>query len=111
LRQAKSGAEGALQVTTLRGRLETVAESHTERLEPTIGQLTASRLGAVLKIRELNVFLTLIVVGALISLATPYFLTTNNLMGVFRSFSLTAIMSIGMGMGGLGRIAGPPVLV
>ena len=56
------------------------------------------RLAALLKIRELNVFLALIVVGALISLATPYFLTTNNLMGVFRSFSMTAIMSIGMVM-------------
>jgi ribose transport system permease protein len=79
--------------------LETVAESHTDRLDPTIGQLTTSRLGAVLKVRELNVFLARIVVGALISLATSYFLTTNNLMGVFRSFSLTAIMSIGMVMG------------
>jgi ribose transport system permease protein len=50
------------------------------------------------KVREFNVFMALIVVGALISLATPYFLTTNNLMGVFRSFSMTAIMSIGMVM-------------
>jgi len=55
-------------------------------------------MASLLKIRELNVFLALIAVGALISLATPYFLTTNNLMGVFRSFSLTAIMSIGMVM-------------
>jgi ribose transport system permease protein len=52
----------------------------------------------LLQIRELNVFLALIVVGTLISFVTPYFLTTNNLMGVFRSFSLTAIMSIGMVM-------------
>lgn len=37
-------------------------------------------------------------VGAIISFASPYFLTTNNLMGVFRAFSLTAIMSIGMVM-------------
>ena len=36
--------------------------------------------------------------GALISLATPYFLAVDNLMGVFRSFSLTAIMAIGMVM-------------
>ncbi len=75
-----------------------MAESRTDRLAPTLGQLTASRLAAILKVRELNVFLALIAVGALISLATPYFLTTNNLMGVFRSFSLTAIMSIGMVM-------------
>jgi ribose transport system permease protein len=56
------------------------------------------RLTQLLRVRELNVLIALIVVGALISFATPYFLTTNNLMGVFRSFSLTAIMSIGMVM-------------
>lgn len=50
------------------------------------------------RVREFNVFAALIAVGALISLFTPYFLTTDNLMGVFRSFSMTAIMSIGMVM-------------
>ena len=50
------------------------------------------------QVREVNVLMAMIVVGALISLYTPYFLTTNNLMGVFRAFSLTAIMSIGMVM-------------
>lgn len=50
------------------------------------------------RIRELNVLAALIVVSALISMATPYFLTVDNLMGVFRSFSLTAIMAIGMVM-------------
>jgi ribose transport system permease protein len=64
----------------------------------TTGSSVTAPLAALGKIRELNVFLALIVVGALISLATPYFLTTNNLMGVFRSFSMTAIMSIGMVM-------------
>ncbi|MDN3722623.1 hypothetical protein QW131_33665 [Roseibium salinum] len=49
-------------------------------------------------VREVNVLVALLLVGALISLASPYFLTTNNLMGVFRAFSLTAIMSIGMVM-------------
>jgi ribose transport system permease protein len=52
----------------------------------------------VMRIREFNVFIALIAVGVLISIFTPYFLTTNNLMGVFRSFSMTAIMSIGMVM-------------
>ena len=46
-----------------------------------------------LKIRELNIFSVLLLVGILISIFSPYFLTTNNLMGVFRSFSLIAIMS------------------
>lgn len=54
--------------------------------------------GRLFQVREFNVLIALVVVGALISLFTPYFLTTNNLMGVFRAFSLTAIMSIGMVM-------------
>ena len=58
----------------------------------------ARRMAALSRVRELNVFAALIIVGALISFATPYFLTTENLMGVFRSFSMTAIMSIGMAM-------------
>lgn len=54
--------------------------------------------GRLFQVREFNVLIALVVVGALISFYTPYFLTTNNLMGVFRAFSLTAIMSIGMVM-------------
>ncbi|WP_343078801.1 ABC transporter permease [Ostreiculturibacter nitratireducens] len=49
-------------------------------------------------VREVNVLVAMLIVGALISFFTPYFFTTNNLMGVFRAFSLTAIMSIGMVM-------------
>ena len=49
-------------------------------------------------VREVNVLIALLVVGGLISLFTPYFLTVDNLMGVSRAFSLTAIMSIGMVM-------------
>jgi ribose transport system permease protein len=75
-----------------------VVESHAKPTIATTGSSVTAPLAALGKIRELNVFLALIVVGALISLATPYFLTTNNLMGVFRSFSMTAIMSIGMVM-------------
>ena len=48
--------------------------------------------------REMSVLLALLLVSAGIAMATPYFLTTDNLMGVFRSFSTTAIMSIGMVM-------------
>ncbi len=54
--------------------------------------------GRLFQVREFNVLIALVLVGVLISLYTPYFLTTNNLMGVFRAFSLTAIMSIGMVM-------------
>ena len=46
----------------------------------------------------MSVLLALLLVAAGIAMATPYFLTTDNLMGVFRSFSTTAIMSIGMVM-------------
>ncbi len=57
-----------------------------------------ARWSALLQVRELNVLTALLVVVALISFSTPYFMTTDNLMGVFRSFSLIAIMSIGMVM-------------
>ena len=53
---------------------------------------------ALSRARELSVLLALLLVSAGIALATPYFLTTDNLMGVFRAFSTTAIMSIGMVM-------------
>ena len=56
------------------------------------------RWSALLQIRELNVLTALLIVVALISFFTPYFMTTDNMMGVFRSFSLIAIMSIGMVM-------------
>lgn len=48
--------------------------------------------------KEVSVLLAIVLVSGAIAMATPYFLTTDNLMGVFRSFSLTAIMSIGMVM-------------
>ena len=53
---------------------------------------------ALLRAREMSVLLALLLVAAGIAMVTPYFLTTDNLMGVFRSFSTTAIMSIGMVM-------------
>lgn len=55
-------------------------------------------LRALFRAREMSVLLALLLVSGGIAMATPYFLTTDNLMGVFRSFSLTAIMSIGMVM-------------
>jgi len=61
---------------------------------PAIGR----SLLALTRAREMSVLLALLLVSAGIASATPYFLTTDNLMGVFRSFSTTAIMSIGMVM-------------
>ena len=63
----------------------------------TVASLKRS-LNNLYRAREMNVLLALLVVSAAIAMSTPYFLTTDNLMGVFRSFSLTAIMSIGMVM-------------
>lgn len=69
-------------------------------IKPASGETVGARTlwSAIIRIRELNVLAALILVSLLISLATPYFLTIDNLMGVFRSFSLTAIMAIGMVM-------------
>ncbi len=55
-------------------------------------------LRALLRTKEVSVLLALVLVSSAIAMATPYFLTTDNLMGVFRSFSTTAIMAIGMVM-------------
>ncbi|WP_087753693.1 ABC transporter permease [Paraburkholderia caledonica] len=67
----------------------------SSKKEPPSGR-AADWIRACLRIRELNVLSVLLLVGLLISVFSPYFLTTNNLMGVFRSFSLIALMSIGM---------------
>jgi ribose transport system permease protein len=62
----------------------------------TEGFSVVDEIRKLFQVREFNVLIALIIVGILISLFTPYFFTTDNLMGVFRAFSLTAIMSIGM---------------
>lgn len=59
------------------------------------------RMGVLARLRqarEFNVLIALVLMGTAISLFTPYFLTLDNLMGVSRAFSLTAIMAIGMVM-------------
>ena len=68
------------------------------KVSTSTGSPVWSQLAQLRQVREVNVLVAMIIVGALISLYTPYFLTSNNLMGVFRAFSLTAIMSIGMVM-------------
>jgi ribose transport system permease protein len=75
-----------------------VLENRAGRAVVTGHERSSAGLGSIFKIRELNVLLALLIVGGLISFATPYFLAVDNLMGVFRSFSLTAIMAIGMVM-------------
>ena len=75
-----------------------VAQREGDTARPRTGFALLQWVAGLRRVREFNVFAALIAVGALISLFTPYFLTTDNLMGVFRSFSMTAIMSIGMVM-------------
>ncbi|MBB3458283.1 ribose transport system permease protein [Rhizobium sp. BK313] len=73
--------------------------STTNQDHPIAGTQSSPVLDEIRKlfqVREFNVLIALIAVGIIISLFTPYFFTTDNLMGVFRAFSLTAIMSIGM---------------
>lgn len=62
--------------------------------EQSFGRTLIGLFGA----KEVSVLLAIVLVGSAIAMVTPYFLTTDNLMGVFRSFSLVAIMSIGMVM-------------
>lgn len=76
----------------------TSSSKETAKRLPLAEATWLARIGDLRKAREINVLLALLVVSTLISLASPYFLTTNNLMGVARAFSLTAIMSIGMVM-------------
>lgn len=57
-----------------------------------------SLLISIFKIRELTILTVLIFIGFVISLFTPYFLTTDNIMGVARAFSMTAMMAVGMTM-------------
>ena len=75
-----------------------VRDSQAAAVLPPRSTAIGNRVTTLLQVRELNVLTALLVVVALISFSTPYFLTTDNLMGVFRSFSLIAIMSIGMVM-------------
>jgi ribose transport system permease protein len=75
-----------------------VRDSQASAVIPVTPTAFGGRWAALMQVRELNVLTALLVVVALISFSTPYFLTTDNLMGVFRSFSLIAIMSIGMVM-------------
>jgi ribose transport system permease protein len=49
-------------------------------------------------VKELNILLALIALGAFLSFASPFFLTGDNLLGVARAFSLTAIVAIGQTM-------------
>lgn len=68
-----------------------------EEPTPAVPQANPLRLlwQRILGIREINILVALILLSALLTALTPYFLTRNNIFGVMRAFSLTAIMAIG----------------
>jgi len=54
--------------------------------------------GWVAGVKELNILIALLALGAFLSFASPFFLSADNLLGVARAFSLTAIVAIGQTM-------------
>ena len=69
-----------------------------------------SVFGWLTRIKELNILIALIVLCALLAFLSPVFFSTDNLLGVARAFSLTAIAGIGQTMviitGGIDLSAG-----
>src|SRR5215203_449506 len=69
-----------------------------------------SGFGWLTQIKELNILIALIVLCALLAVLSPVFFTSDNLLGVARAFSLTAIAAIGHTMviitGGIDLSAG-----
>ncbi len=61
------------------------------------GRAAAAR-GWVSGVKELNILLALLALGVFLSFASPFFLSADNLLGVARAFSLTAIVAIGQTM-------------
>ena len=62
------------------------------------GSSPHAALGWVAGIKELNILIALLVLCALLAILEPAFRTTDNLLGVTRAFSLTAIAAIGQTM-------------
>lgn len=56
------------------------------------------RLKSVYKRKEFGIFMALVLLCVILSLATPHFMTAYNIFTVMRQFSIIAIMSIGMTM-------------
>lgn len=59
---------------------------------PVLGQRLLHR---VLAWREINIVVAFVILVVALSFASEHFLTRNNIFGVMRAFSLTAIMAIG----------------
>jgi ribose transport system permease protein len=82
--------------------LEATAAQQGQTRASAVSASPASSLRSVFgwlsQIKELNILLALIVLCAFLSIASPYFLTANNALGVARAFTLTAIAAIGQTM-------------
>lgn len=57
-----------------------------------------SVFGWLSRVKELNILIALVLLCALLAVLSPVFFTSNNLLGVARAFSLTAISAIGQTM-------------
>ncbi|GBD22191.1 Ribose import permease protein RbsC [bacterium HR28] len=79
-------------VTAQRGR------SEPEAAPVGTGAFARRALQRLTGLREFNILVALLVLGAFLSVTTDAFLTTGNLFGVARAFSLTAIVAIGQTM-------------
>lgn len=77
---------------------------------PAMAHRPRSVFGWLTRIRELNILIALVLLCALLAFLSPVFFTANNLLGVARAFSLTAIAAIGQTMviitGGIDLSAG-----
>ncbi len=69
-----------------------------------------SVFGWLTRIKELNILIALVLLCTLLTFLSPVFFTSNNLLGVARAFSLTAVAAIGQTMviitGGIDLSAG-----
>jgi ribose transport system permease protein len=77
---------------------DAVVDKHVGILPVAEGKGFWKSLEAVFRVPEFTVFFVLILVSIGISFASPYFMAIDNIMDVCRSFSLTAMMAIGMVM-------------
>jgi ribose transport system permease protein len=67
-------------------------------IRPGAAPLHRAVLGWVSRVKELNILIALFALGTFFSFTSPYFLDSNNLLGVTRAFSLTAIAAMGQTM-------------
>jgi ribose transport system permease protein len=69
-----------------------------------------SAFGWLTRIKELNILIALVLLCLLLTFLSPVFFTSNNVLGVARAFSLTAVAAIGQTMviitGGIDLSAG-----